>query len=487
MSPTPVIVWFRQDLRLADNPALAAAADTGAPVIPVYILDQGADARSLGGAGRWWLNRSLAALEASLAARGSGLVLRSGQAGAVLRALVEETGASAVHWNRLYDPGSVKRDSQIKAQLTELGVEARSYNAALLNEPWTIATGQGGPFKVFTPYWRAARSQFGAAHVRPAPSRFSPPPAWPASEALASWRLHPRAPDWSTGFSEWSPGEAGATARLDAFLDDGLAGYAVGRDHPDIDPGSRLSPHLHWGEVGPRQIWARAEAMAHVDGRSQGDLDKFLAELGWREFNHHLLFHFPRIASGNFREAFDAFPWREDSAGLAAWRRGRTGYPMVDAGMRELWTTGFMHNRVRMITASFLVKDLLVDWRAGEAWFWDTLVDADIANNAANWQWVAGSGADAAPYFRIFNPVAQGERFDGEGAYVRRWVPELARLPAEWIHRPWEAPAAVLAEARVSLGTSYPLPIVDRRVSRPRALAAYASVRGAPAIDDGPG
>jgi deoxyribodipyrimidine photo-lyase len=483
MSRAPVIVWFRQDLRLADNPALAAAAETGAPIIPVFILDETAGVRPLGGASKWWLNRSLAALEASLASHGSRLVLRRGAASVVLKTLIDEIGATAVHWNRLYDPGAVERDTLIKAQLNDAGVEALSFNAGLLNEPWTVKTGQGGPFKVFTPYWRAARARLQSLQPAPPPSRLEPPSGWPESDPLASWRLHPHTPDWSTGFSDWTPGEAGAAARLEAFLGDRLDGYAAGRDHPALDPGSRLSPHLHWGEIGPRQVWARTEAFVHAQGRGQGDADKFLTELGWREFNHHLLLHFPRIGSDSFREAFDAFPWRRDPGGLEAWRRGRTGYPLVDAGMRELWATGFMHNRVRMIVASFLVKDLLVDWREGEAWFWDTLVDADIANNAANWQWVAGSGADAAPYFRIFNPVSQGERFDGDGVYIRRWVPELARLPAAWVNRPWEAPADVLAEAGVVLGETYPRPIVDRRITRERALAAYATLKTGSAVD----
>jgi deoxyribodipyrimidine photo-lyase len=478
MAASPVIVWFRQDLRLADNPALAEAAATGRPIIPLFVLDESPSMRALGGAARWWLDRTLEALRAGLEARGSRLILRRGDAAAAVLALVAELGAGAVYWNRLYDGASVERDSALKVALGQGGCEAKSFNAGLLNEPWTVKTGQGGPFKVFTPYWRAARDRLGPIVAEAAPAQISPPENWPRADPLADWRLHPTAPDWSAGFADWTPGEAGASERLDRFLDDILEGYSAARDWPAKDAGSRLSPHLHWGEIGPRQVWARAQMHVHAGGGGAADLDKFLSEVGWREFNHQILFSHPNLPTANFRPQFDAFPWRDDPEGFAAWSRGLTGYPIVDAGMRELWTTGFMHNRVRMIVASFLTKGLLIDWRAGEAWFWDTLVDADLANNAANWQWVAGCGADAAPYFRIFNPVSQGERFDPNGAYVRRWVPELARLPDADIHSPWTAAAMVLVQAGVRLGEDYPLPIVDHAMARKRALAAYASLKG---------
>ena len=479
MSLSPIIVWFRQDLRLADNPALAEAAASGRPVVPLFVLDEGQDVRPLGGAARWWLNRSLTNLAASLAGLGSRLILRRGDAAEIVEALVSELGAEAVFWNRLYDSASVARDSALKARLAAGGVDGRSFNAALLNEPWTVKTGQGGGFKVFTPYWRAARERLGHVGMAPSPRAFAPPKAWPLSHDLDAWRLHPSSPDWSAGFDEWAPGEAGANARLEAFLDGVLDGYAEARDRPAAGAGSCLSPHLHWGEIGPRQVWNRAHAHVHLTGRGGGDLDKFLAELGWREFNHQLLFHHPDLPTANFRPAFDAFPWRRDEAALKAWQRGETGYPIVDAGMRELWATGFMHNRVRMIVASFLTKDLLIDWREGEAWFWDTLVDADLASNAANWQWVAGCGADAAPYFRIFNPVAQGERFDPRGDYVRRWIPELGKLPDAVIHQPWTASAGALGEGGVRLNARYPAPIVSHALARRRALEAYAAVRSA--------
>lgn len=439
---SPIIVWLRRDLRLCDNPALAAAAESGRPVIPVYVLDETPGARPMGAAARWWLDKSLAALAASLEALGSRLVLRRGAAGEVVEAMARELGAS-VYWNRLYDPGAAERDAALKARL-----DGRSFNAALLNEPWTVKTGAGGPYGVFTPYWRAARAAVGAVETQPAPKTLRPPQSWPASERLADWRLHPTAPDWSGGFCLWTPGEAGARARLDAFLEDALDGYGKRCDRPDLEATSRLSPHLGFGEVGPRQVWSAALA-AEARGAPAGDVDKFLSELGWREFNHQLLFHHPDLADTNLKAGFDP-PWRRDPAAFEAWTRGRTGYPLVDAGMRELWATGFMHNRVRMVAASFLIKHLLIDWREGERWFWDTLVDADAASNPANWQWVAGCGADAAPWFRIFNPTLQAGKFDPEGAYVRRWIPEL--------------------------GTdAYPAPIVDHAFARRRALEA---VRG---------
>jgi deoxyribodipyrimidine photo-lyase len=472
-SESPVIVWFRQDLRLADNPALQAAAESGRPVIPLYVLDESPGVRPLGGAAKWWLGKSLDVLGEALKARRSRLILRRGDALKVLRRLIAETGADTVYWNRLYDGGTVERDRRIKASLTEVGVACDSFNAALLNEPWTVKTGAGGSFKVFTPYWRAARAMVDIPGTAPAPPRLASPNDWPASRRLSAWRLQPRKPDWSAGFSGWRPGEAGAMARLEAFLDGAIGDYAEARDFPGRPGASRLSPHLHFGEIGPRQVWAAAQSAVVRGTAPERQVEAFLRELGWREFNHHLLFHRPQIERENFNERFDAFPWRQDSLLLEDWQRGQTGYPLVDAGLRELWTTGWMHNRVRMVVASFLVKHLLIDWRDGEAWFWDTLVDADLANNVCNWQWVAGCGADAAPYFRIFNPMLQGERFDPEGDYVRRWVPELARLPDKVLQQPWTADAAVLAVAGVVLGETYPKPIVSHAQARVRALEAY--------------
>lgn len=471
----PAVVWFRQDLRLADNPALAAACQGDRPVTALYVLDEAGEGDwPLGGASRWWLHHSLAALDAALRERGGRLVLRRGEAASVLSEVARETRAGSVFWNRRYEPAAVARDTAVKAALQAEGVAARSFNAALLFEPWTIRTGAGEPYRVFTPFWRACLQAPAPPAPAAAPARIAAPAVEARSEVLADWRLTPGAPDWAGGLrAAWTPGEAAAQARLEAFLQGALDGYGQDRDRPDRPGTSRLSPHLHFGEIGPRQVWAAVQAL----GGGTADAQKFLQELGWREFCHHLLFHVPTLPQASFREAFDAFPWADDPAGLDAWRRGRTGYPVVDAGLRELWTTGWMHNRVRMIAASFLVKHLLQDWRAGQAWFWDTLVDADLANNAASWQWVAGSGADAAPYFRIFNPVLQGEKFDPDGAYVRRWVPELAALPAAWIHKPWAAPAQVLERAGVRLGAAYPRPVVDHAAARERALAAFAGLK----------
>lgn len=476
---SPALVWFRQDLRLNDNPALAAAAASGRPVVALYILDTAMSGWPMGGATRWWLHHSLARLATDLdKAYGIQLVLRRGDPAEILPAMLREAGASHIHWNRLYEPAAIARDTALKATLKQDGIAVETHNAALLFEPWTVKTQAGGWFKVFTPFWRTCRA-LGPAAPQRAPQQIARWPYGIASEPLGSWALLPTQPDWAGGLHEsWMPGEAGAAERLQDFIDTNLQRYADGRDRPDLDCTSRLSPHLHFGEIGPRQIW-RAVQMA-VDRGAAGlasHADKFLAELGWREFCHHLLFHFPGLPQQNFRADFDAFPWDPRPDFVAAWQKGHTGYPIVDAGMRQLWHSGWMHNRVRMITASFLIKHLRQDWRIGEAWFWDTLVDASLANNAGGWQWVAGSGADAAPYFRIFNPVLQGEKFDPAGSYVRHWVPELAQLPDKYIHKPWTAPEAVLRQAGIALGRTYPRPLVDHDVARKAALAAFAALR----------
>ena len=474
---TPIVVWLRQDLRLADNPALSYASASGHPVVVLYLFDTDPEQRPMGGASLWWLNRSLTALSSLLKAIGSRLILRKGKASEVLPQVVTETGAGQVVWNRLYEPSAIARDTALKAALKAAGVEVQSFNAALLNEPWTVETGSGGPYKVFTPYWRAARAKVGQQPALPAPHSLMSPERWPHSDILADWQLHPTKPDWSVGFDGWTPGEAGALESLNDFLDGPANDYAEGRDQPGKIGTSRLSPHLHFGEISPRQVWIAAHGASATGDLNEGARDKFLAEIGWREFNHHLLYHFPTLPTANFKPGFDGFAWQDDAKGLKAWQHGLTGYPMVDAGMRELWATGWMHNRVRMITASFLIKHLLIHWREGEAWFWDMLLDADLANNAAGWQWTAGTGADASPYFRIFNPFSQGEKFDPKGDYIRRWVPELARLPNKVIHRPWEATAFELSTAGVTLGKTYPRPIVDHANARARALSTYARLK----------
>jgi deoxyribodipyrimidine photo-lyase len=481
----PVIVWFRDDLRLSDNLALWRAADSGAPMVCVYVLDEGSvSLRPLGGASRWWLHHSLVALSGELARRGAELFVLRGPTEPVIRGLFDALKPGAVFWNRRYEPHAVALDARLKAKAAAQAIRAESFNAALLHEPWEVIGKSGDPPRVFSPFWRAALARGEPAAPLPAPATLK---GWsrevPGQVALAELDLLPTRPDWSSGLkSTFSPGEAGAGHQLDAFMAGGVKGYAEDRDRPDMASTSALSPHLRFGEISPRQIWHRLD-QAREAGTTRArakDIDKFKSELGWREFSYSLMFHNVDLAQKNLQRRFDAFPWRDDPVALSAWQRGRTGYPIVDAGMRQLWQTGWMHNRVRMVVASFLVKHLLIGWQAGEAWFWDTLVDADPASNAASWQWVAGSGADAAPYFRIFNPVLQGERFDPQGDYVRRFVPELAGLDAGVIHKPWTAKPRELAAAGVELGLTYPPPMVDHDWARQRALAAFDSLKSDP-------
>lgn len=469
----PVIVLFRRDLRVADNRALGAAAASGHPVLPLIVVDDGSDGvRPAGGASRWWQRLSIERLVEQLTGLGARPVVRRGAAAAVARALAGEIDAAGVFWNRRYEPAAAAADAVLKTGLRDAGGFAQSFDGALLHEPSMVRSGQGRPFRVFTPFWKAISSGLDPRDPADPPRSLRPWDGAPASEDLRDILPLPAGPDWAGGLRErWEPGEEGALRRLDAFVDGGLSGYAESRDRADREATSMLSPHLAFGEVTPFQIFAA------LRGRGGNDAAKFRSEVGWREFCYHLLFSRDDLHERNVQPKFDGFAWQADEAGLNAWKRGRTGYPLVDAGMRELWRTGWMHNRVRMVAASFLVKHLLIDWRAGERWFWDTLVDADPANNPASWQWVAGSGADAAPYFRIFNPILQGERFDPDGDYVRRHVPELARLPARYIHRPWEAPEPVLAKAGVGLGGTYPRPVVDHGRARARALAAYQAIR----------
>ena len=448
---TASLVWFRDDLRLADNPALTAAVTRGEPVVALYVLDEESPGiRPLGGAAKWWLHGSLTALATSLAEHDVQLVLRRGTAREVVAALVAEVDAGAVFWNRRYGAAERDVDAGLKESLRADGVEVESFAASLLFEPWTIQTGSATPYSVFTPYWRACLAQPEPRGPLPTPPAIAPPRQRVASDEVDAWDLLPTSPDWASGLREaWEPGEAAAVARLEEFIHDDLADYERARDEPSAEATSRLAPRLRWGELSPHTVWHAIRAGGGAAGSG------FLRELVWREFAWHTLFYHPNLATTNLRREFDAFEWPElDEVALQAWQQGRTGIPLVDAGMQELWVSGSMHNRVRMVAASFVIKNLIIDWRLGEQWFWDTLVDADAASNPFNWQWVAGSGADAAPYFRVFNPELQAKKFDPHGEYIRRWAPE-------------HAPDAFGA----------PEPMVDLKESRTRALDAYERMR----------
>jgi deoxyribodipyrimidine photo-lyase len=484
-SASPLIVWFRDNLRLSDHPALYSAAESGAPLICLYVLDDESGhhhsphERPIGSASQWWLAQSLRSLQRSLSARGQSLTLRRGRAAQVIADVAREVSASAVHWIESDIAGQAAAEREVAVAIGHFGVASRGFPSDLLVRPASLRNKEGRGLRVFTPFWKRVLSLGDPPQPLPAPETLKAGPKV-ATDDLASWNLEPTRPDWASGLREtWTPGEAAAQARLKDFLDNDIKDYASLRDRPDRDGTSRLSPHLRFGEISPRQVWHAAHFAAAQKPAIASDVGKFLSELGWREFSRHLLFDHPQLAEKNLQPSFDAFPWRHDAKALRAWQRGQTGYPIVDAGMRELWHTGIMHNRVRMVVASFLVKHLLIDWREGEQWFWDTLVDADPGSNPASWQWVAGSGADAAPYFRVFNPILQGEKFDPDGTYVSKWVPELARLPAKLIHQPWEANPMELAAAGITLGETYPEPIVDHKIGRERALSAYARTRSA--------
>ncbi|MDO1583699.1 cryptochrome/photolyase family protein [Rhizobium oryzicola] len=474
--PAPVILWFRKDLRLDDNGALTAAAQSGRPVICVYIREPESERTGpLGGAQAWWLHHSLSALLKSVEAIGGQLLLRSGKAADVLRKLAEQTGSDRVLFNRHYERDDL--DAEIIAALQEDRIEVKRFKGQLLHDPHSMRTGTGGSYRVYTPFWKALDRDGDPREPLDPPKKISSSLINLETEVLKDWDLLPKNPNWAAEFDRiWTPGEKGAWTKLAAFTKKPIQTYKKDRDFPGLgDATSNLSPHLAFGEISPARVWFATRQLGEF---ANADIIHFRKELVWREFSYHLLASFPQLPVKNWNDKFDRFPWSKNRDGFTAWTRGMTGYPIVDAGMRQLWRHGYMHNRVRMITASFLIKDLMIDWRQGEAWFRDTLVDADVASNAANWQWVAGSGADAAPFFRVFNPILQGEKFDPDGSYVREFVPELAKLDNKYIHRPFDAPLDVLARAGVKLGTTYPNPVVDHFTARDHALAAYAEVTG---------
>ena len=474
MTATPTVIWFRQDLRLTDNPALIEACKRGR-ILPLYIVDDHHTGDwPLGEASRWWLHHSLAALDDSLEGR---LWLLRGDPLEIIPRFMAERDASAIHWNRCYEPWQVQRDKALKQKLQEAGVEVHSHNGSVLWEPWENLKGDGTPYRVFTPFYRNAIQHLPpVSSVRPAPADIALADCQQGPDKLDRLELLPGINWYESLPGLWQPGEAGAADKLERFLDRGLGNYKKGRDFPNLQAVSRLSPHLHHGEISPRQMWHAAARQGSEIGKEEQS-EHFQRELAWREFSIALLYHFPELTHSNMNSQFDAFPWRRDDSLLAAWQKGETGFPLVDAGMRELWQTGYMHNRVRMVVGSFLVKNLLHHWRDGARWFWDCLLDADLANNTCSWQWVAGCGADAAPYFRIFNPITQSQKFDPGADYIRQFVPELKALPDKLIHDPANAPQQELEAAGIKLGRDYPRPIVDLRASREAALEAYQQIK----------
>lgn len=473
-------MWFRNDLRLKHNPAFHAAATSDLPVLCLYILENGrTDFRAMGAASKWWADKSIASLDRALKDRGGSLHLRSSSSEddtyAIFKDLTNAFDVQNVFWNRRYAKYDRDFDASVKSELKDLGVNVCTFNGNLLMEPWQVTTKDDQPYKVFTPFWKSLKGQFEPNHPQRTPDCEL---VNHKGEALESWKLHPTSPDWSDGLEDaWTPGEDGAMNRLSSFLDGEISGYPTERDRPDLRSTSRLSPYLAFGEISPHQIWRSTQAAMETGKVSDTDGWAFLREVGWRDFSYSLIFQADALHRNNWNDRFDGFEWGRNESAQTAWQKGQTGYPIVDAGMRELWQSGWMHNRVRMIVASFLIKHLMIDWREGEEWFWDTLVDADCANNPASWQWVAGSGADAAPYFRIFNPITQGQKFDPNGDYVRKWIPEIGNLPTRYLHAPWEASGAVLKDAGITLGKTYPKPIVEHKRARERALEAYEATK----------
>ncbi|MBA2728555.1 MAG: deoxyribodipyrimidine photo-lyase [Parachlamydiaceae bacterium] len=473
----PKIVWLRNDLRLTDHPALHAASSTGQPLIVLYVLDDHAPGKwKMGGASRWWLHHSLKSLRDDLHSLGGKLILRRGDTLKIIPEMAVELKSQGIYWNRGYEPYARRQEEQISKALEQQSIDVSTYNGNLLFEPWEISNKQGSYYKVFTQYWKCCKKMNEASEPLSKPSKIEFYKGKVISEDLKDWNLLPEKPNWAKGFEElWQPGEKHAIKNLDRFMEYAIADYDIKRDFPSEVGTSQLSPHLHFGEISPKMIWKALESMnlSHKSAAAQASIERYLTEIGWRDFSYYLLYHFPKLPDEPFNSRFAEFPWHENAEHLHAWQKGLTGYPIVDAGMRQLWHTGWMHNRVRMIVASFLTKDLLIPWQKGASWFWDTLVDADLANNSASWQWVAGCGADAAPYFRIFNPVLQSIKFDPTGEYIKKWVPELQHIPAKSIHSPWEIPELLLRAYGVELGKTYPYPIVNHAKARIDALEAF--------------
>ena len=474
MSDKKSIHWFRQDLRINDNPSLESASKNNS-LIPIYILDDVNPGEfMMGAASKWWLYHSLNKLNESLKGK---LLVYKGNPSEVFKELSAKHDISYISWNRCYEPWRIKRDKDLKKELENEGIKVESFCGSLLWEPWNISKDDGTPYRVFTPFYKKGCLNYEEPRLPTKGYELSNIYSdFIESDGIDSLNLIPKV-DWYAGFEdEWNPGEQGAEDSLDRFLDNGLLNYKEGRNFPSQLFVSRLSPHLHYGEISPNEVWYRAKTKETINGIEKS-LAHFHSELGWREFSYYLLYHFPDLPKVNFQKKFDIFPWKKNKDLLELWQKGQTGYPIVDAGMRELWQTGYMHNRLRMVVGSFLVKNLLIDWREGEKWFWDCLVDADLASNSASWQWVAGSGADAAPYFRIFNPITQGLKFDSEGVYTKKYIPELSKIPSKYLFSPWEAPKEVLESAGVELGKDYPEPIVDLKISREFALEAFATTK----------
>ena len=475
------IIWFRQDLRIADNPAFKASIDGSKQVIAVYIHDEkSSDVRKHGAASKWFLHHSLKALEKQLEQKYKiKLIYREGKSLNILEEIISETNAEKVFWNRLYEPYFINRDTEIKESLTKDNIEVESFNGSLLVEPWQPKTGSGNYFKVYTPFYKKCIKEHPPRESLRAPEHSDKSYENNIkSDSLNSWKFLPKKPNWAKNFEEeWKISEADAHDMIYSFLAGSVENYSEERNNPALKGTSLLSSYLRFGIISPNQVYYAAEAYKEKEPQKASGIDKFISEIYWREFSYNLLYNFSEIADKNFRPEFDNFPWDKNDSALQAWQKGETGYPIVDAGMRQLWQTGWMHNRVRMVVASFLTKHLLIHWKQGEEWFWDTLIDADAANNTASWQWVAGCGADAAPYFRIFNPITQGEKFDPKGDYIRKYVPEIAKLPNKYLNKPWELSEKELEACEVKLGKTYPKPIVEHSNARERALKSYEKIK----------